>query len=160
MRSTEADRGLFRLASLPPMSEPDLAIVAKRMPSAIVCLISALAIHELTTQIPHAVQIAIPPGGHTPRITHPPIEVFRFSPETLTAGVEERHIDGITVRVFSPEKTLADVFKFRNRIGLEIAMEALRTYARRKQRRFDLILDFARACRVEKIMRPYLEALS
>lgn len=156
----QAGRGLFRLASLPPMSEPDLAVVAKRMPSAVVCLISALAIHELTTQIPHAVQIAVPPGGHTPRIAHPPIEVFRFSPETLTAGVEERHIDGITVRVFSPEKTLADVFKFRNRIGLEIAVEALRTYSRKKGRRFDMLLDFARVCRVEKIMRPYLEAVT
>lgn len=156
----QTGRGLFRLASLPPMSEPDLAVVAKRIPSAVVCLISALAIHELTTQIPHTVQIAMAHGTHTPRIAHPPIEVFRFSPRTLAAGVEERLIDGITVRVFGPEKTLADVFKFRNRIGLEIAVESLRNYARRKQRRFDLILDFARACRVEGIMRPYLEAVS
>lgn len=156
----QAGRGLFRLASLPPMSDPDLAVVAKRMPSAVVCLISALAIHELTTQIPHSVQIAVLPGGHTPRSVHPPIEVFRFSPKTFTTGVEERRIDGITVRVFSPEKTLADVFKFRNRIGLEIALEALRTYARKKSRRFDQVLDFARVCRVEKIMRPYLEAVA
>jgi len=156
----QSARGLFRLASLPPMSEPDLAVVAKRIPTAVVCLISALAVHELTTQIPHSVQLAMGPGAHTPRIGHPPIEVFRFSQETLAAGVEERLIDGITVRVFSPEKTLADVFKFRNKIGLEIAIEALRKYARRKRRRFDLILDFARTCRVEGIMRPYLEAIS
>lgn len=156
----QAGRGLFRLASLPPMSDPDLVVVAKRMPAAVVCLISALAIHDLTTQIPHVVQIAVLPGGHAPRISHPPIEVFRFSPGTFTAGVEERLIDGITVRVFSPEKTLADIFKFRNRIGLEIAVEALRTYARGKGRRFDLVLDFARVCRVEKIMRPYLEAVA
>lgn len=153
-------RGLFRLAKLPPMSEPDLAVVAKRIPCAVVCLISALAIHDLTTQIPHAVQIALRPGAHTPRIAHPPIELFRFSTKTLSAGVEERLIDGITVRVFCAEKTLADVFKFRNRIGLEIAVESLRSYARRNRRRFDLILDFARVCRVEEIMRPYLEAVS
>lgn len=156
----QAGRGIYRLASLPPMSEPDLAIVAKRIPSAVVCLISALAIHELTTQIPHAVQIAMMPGSHTPRIGHPPIEVYRFSPKAFSAGVEERLIDGVTVRVFTPEKTLADVFKFRNRIGLETAIEALRKYARKKQRRFDLILDFARICRVEAVIRPYLEAMS
>ena len=155
-----AGRGLFRLTSLPPMSEPDLVVIAKRIPAAVVCLISALALHELTTQIPHAVQIAVPRGQHTPRSVHPPIEVFRFSPETIAAGVEERLTDAITVRVFSPEKTLADVFKFRNRIGLEIAVDALRTYARRKRPRFDRILDFARVCRVEKIMCPYLEAVA
>jgi hypothetical protein len=156
----QTGRGLFRLASLPPLSEPDLVVVAKRVPAAVVCLISALAIHELTTQIPHAVQIAVLPGAHTPRISHPPTAVFRFSQETFTAGVEERLIDGIAVRVFSPEKTLADVFKFRNRLGLEIAVESLRNYARKKRRRMDLVLDFARVCRVEKLIRPYLEALA
>ena len=135
-------------------------VVAKRIPSAVVCLISALAIHELTSQIPHVVQIALRPGARTPRIGHPPIEVFRFSKISLAAGVEERQIDGMTVRVFSPEKTLADVFKFRNRIGLEVALEALRNYARRKRRRFDLILEFAQICRVERVMRPYLEVVS
>ena len=152
--------GIYRLASLPPMGDPDVAVVAKLVPSAVVCLISALSLHELTTQIPHAVQVAMLPGRHAPRIEHPPIEVFRFSPETLAAGVEQRLVDGISVRVFSPEKTLADVFKFRNRIGLETAVEALRNYAARKRRRLDLVLDYARVCRVEKIMRPYLEALS
>jgi predicted transcriptional regulator of viral defense system len=164
MRDTAAieqtGRGLFRLAGLPPLSDPDLVVVAKRIPLSVICLISALAIHELTSQIPHAVQIALRPGARTPHIGYPPIEVFRFSPTALAAGVEERQIDGMTVRVFGPEKTLADVFKFRNRIGLEIAVESLRNYARRKRRRFDLILEFARACRVESVMRPYLEAVS
>ena len=153
-------RGLFRLAGLPPLSDPDLVIVAKRVPAAVVCLISALALHELTSQIPHAVQIALRLGARTPQIEHPPIEVFRFSPDSLDAGVEERQIDGTSVRVFGPEKTLADVFKFRNRIGLEVALEALRNYARGRRRRFDRILEFARKCRVENVMRPYLEALS
>jgi predicted transcriptional regulator of viral defense system len=164
MRDSQAieqtGRGLFRLAGLPPLSDPDLVIVAKRIPSAVICLISALAIHELTSQIPHAVQIALRPGARTPHIGHPPTEVFRFSPNALEAGVENRRIDGVTVRVFGPEKTLVDVFKFRNRLGLEIAIESLRSYARRKPRRFDLILEYAQACRVERVMRPYLEAVS
>jgi predicted transcriptional regulator of viral defense system len=156
----QAGRGVFRLAGLPPLTNPDLAFTAKRVPSAVICLVSALAFHELTIQIPHTVQIAIRPGGWTPKMDHPPLEVFHFSPKSLSAGVEIHPIDGVSVRVFSREKTLADIFKFRNRIGIEIATEALRNYARGKQRRFDKVLDFARVCRVESVMRPYLEALT
>ncbi|MEX1009976.1 MAG: type IV toxin-antitoxin system AbiEi family antitoxin domain-containing protein [Chthoniobacterales bacterium] len=156
----QAARGVYRLAGLPPLSDPDVAIVAKLFPAAVVCLISALSMHELTTRVPHTVQIATPPGRRAPKIPYPPIETFRFSKEALAAGVEERRVDGAKVRVFNAEKTLADTFKFRNRIGLETAVEALRNYARRKRRRIDLILDYARICRVERIMRPYLEALS
>lgn len=155
-----AARGVYRLAGLPPLSDPDVAIATKLAPSSVVCLISALSIHELTTRVPHTVQIAIPPGRRPPRITYPPIEAFHFSKEALTAGVEEHLIDGAKVRIFNAEKTLADAFKFRNRIGLETALEALRNYARRKRKRLNLIMDYARICRVERIMRPYLEALS
>jgi predicted transcriptional regulator of viral defense system len=156
----QSGRGLFRLVGLPPLSNPDLALVAKRVPSAVVCLISALAFHELTTQIPHTVQIALRPGSWPPKIETPPIEVFSFSLKSLSCGVEERSIDGVTVRIFSPEKTLADIFKFRNRTGIEVATEALRNYARSKRRRFDKVLDFARVCRVETVMRPYLETVA
>ena len=152
-------RGLFRIKSHPPLSKPNLVVMAKRVPSAIVCLVSALAIHKLTTQRPHAVQIALPKGARTPCIDFPPIEVFRFSDETLEEGVITRRFDNMRVRVFSPEKTLADVFKFRNRVGLDVALEALRNYARRKKRQLPLVLEFAKICRVESIMRPYLEAL-
>lgn len=156
----QAGRGVFRLSGLPPLTNPDLALTAKRVPSAVVCLISALAFHELTTQIPHTVQIAIRPGGWTPKMDHPPLEVFHFSLESLSAGVENHLTDGVRVRIFSREKTLADIFKFRNRIGIEVATEALRNYSRSKHRRFDKIMDFARVCRVESVMRPYLEALT
>ena len=155
----EVGRGVFRLSGLPPMSDPDVSYTAKRIPSAVICLLSALAIHGLTTQIPHAVQIALARGTHAPRIDYPPIEVFRFSPQTLRAGIEERALDGVTIRLFGPEKSLADIFKFRHRLGLDVALEALRNYARQRQRKFDLVLDFARLCRVESIMRPYLEAM-
>ncbi len=156
----QAARGLFRLAGLPPLSNPDLALVAKQVSSAVICLISALAFHELTTQIPHTVQIALPRGKWAPKIEYPPIEVFRLSPQSLSCGVEEHTLDEVVVSIFSPEKTLADVFKFRNRIGIEIAMEALRNYARGKRRQFHKVLDFARICRVESVMRPYLEAVA
>ena len=153
-------RGLFRLVGLPPLSNPDLAIVAKRVPLAVICLISALAFHELTTQIPHTVQIALPRGKWPPKIEHPPIEVFRLSPESFSCGTEEHTLDGVAISIFNPEKTLADVFKFRNQIGIEIATEALRNYTRRKRRQFNKILEFAKVCRVEKVMRPYLETVA
>jgi predicted transcriptional regulator of viral defense system len=155
----QVGRGVFRLSGLPPMSDPDIAFVAKRVPSAVICLRSALAIHELTTQIPHTVQIAFPPGTHSPRIEYPPIEVFRFSPQALGAGVQDHLVDGVSVRVFCAEKTLADIFKFRNRIGLDVAIEALRNYSGRQRKKWDLVLDFARLCRVERLIRPYLEAM-
>jgi predicted transcriptional regulator of viral defense system len=147
------------MASLPPMEEPDLAVVAKKCPVGVVCLISALAVHQLTTRIPNTVQIAVPPGTRSPVKSYPPVEVFRYSLETLSLGVEERLIDGVRVKIFVPEKTIADAFKFRNKIGLDAAVESLRSYAKRKNRRLDLVGDFAKACRVQNIIQPYLEAL-
>ena len=155
----QAGRGLFRLANLPPMEDPDLAVVAKKYPSAVVCLVSALAYHQLTTRIPNTVQIGVPRGTRSPVLAHPPVEIFRYSPETLLLGVEERAVDGVQVKVFGPEKTIADAFKFRNKIGLDAAVEALRTYSKRKDRRFDLVGEFAKACRVQKVIQPYIEAL-
>lgn len=153
-------RGVYRLVDMPPLSDPDLVTVSKRVPQGVICLISALAFHELTTQIPHAIHLAIEQGAWTPQIEHPPIQIYHFSKSAFTAGIEPHDMDGIQVRVYSPEKTLADCFKFRNRIGLDIALEALRTYRSRRNARLNQILEYARACRVEKIMRPYLEAIA
>jgi predicted transcriptional regulator of viral defense system len=150
-------RGLFRLSDLPPLGEPDLVTVAKRIPQAVLCLISALAFHQLTTQVPHRVQIALPRSARYPRLRYPPIEVFRFS-EAFDSGVETHSLDGVDVRVYSAEKSLADAFKFRNKIGTDVAIEALRTYLRRPKPQLEEILKHARASRVEKIIRPYLEA--
>lgn len=150
-------RGLYRLAELPPMSEPDLATVAKRAPQGVVCLVSALAYHELTTQIPHAVHLALPRTARRPILKHPPLQVFRFSREAFEAGIESHTIDGVPVRIYNPEKTLADCFKYRNKIGLDVALEALRTYRRKRRPRLQDVLKFARVCRVEKVIRPYLE---
>ena len=106
-------RGVYRLMDQDQMSDPDLVIVAKRVPQAVICLVSALAYHDITTQIPHAVFIALPKGAETPRVDNPPISVHRFSEAALKEGVETHQIDGVSISVYCPEKTLADCFKFR-----------------------------------------------
>jgi len=151
-------RGLFRLTALPPMADPDLLIVAKKIPQAVFCLLTALAFHQLTTQVPHEVEIALPRTSRVPRLDHPPIRVFRFSTDSLSAGVEEHLFEGSTIRLYSREKTLADVFKYRNKIGIDIAIEAIRAYRSQPKRDYEAVLKYARICRVEKVMRPYLEA--
>lgn len=152
-------RGVYRLADAPHLSNPDLVTVALRAPQAVVCLVSALAFHEITTQIPRAVAIALPKGAETPRIAHPPTSVHRFSGRSFSAGIETHGIDGVAVRIYGPEKTLADCFKFRNKLGMDVVVEALKLYKSRKPFRVDDLLKYARICRVERIMRPYLETL-
>lgn len=152
-------RGVYRLAGNSPLSDPDLVTVAIRVPRGVVCLISALAFHDLTTQIPHVVHVALPRGAEEPRLDHPPIQTYRFGGASYTEGVEKHDIDGVAVHIYSPEKTLADCFKFRNRIGLDTAVEAIRLYHERRRFKADEILRYASICRVTKIIRPYLEAI-
>ncbi|PIE36903.1 MAG: transcriptional regulator [Gammaproteobacteria bacterium] len=151
-------RGVYRLANQEQASDPDLVIVAKRVPQAVICLVSALAYHDITTQIPHVVSIALPKGAETPRVDYPPISVHRFSEAALKEGVETHQIDGVSIRVYCPEKTLADCFKFRNKLGMDIVLEALKLYKMRKTFNLEKLIMYAKVCRVEKIMRPYLEA--
>lgn len=153
------DRGLYRLADLPPLGNPDLVSVAMKVPTGVICLISALSFHEITTQIPHEVYIALRRGTESPRLKHPPVRVFRFTGEAFTEGIETPKVDGIQIRIYNPEKTLADCFKYRNKIGLDIAVEALKLYRERKRVKVNEVMRYARICRVEKVMRPYLEAL-
>jgi len=155
----QVSRGLYRLADLPALSNPDLVTVAAKIPSGVVCLISALACHEITTQIPHEVHVALPRGTEPPRLKHPPLRVFWFTGRSFTEGIETHKLDGIGIRVYSLEKTLADCFKYRNKLGLDTVLEALRLYRSRKRPNVDELMKFARVCRVEKVMRPYLEAL-
>jgi predicted transcriptional regulator of viral defense system len=158
-RLVTVSRGLYRLADLPELSDPDLVSVATRIPQAVICLISALAFHEITTEIPHEVSIALPRTVKRPRLDYPPLRVFWVSGEALTEGIEEHKIDGVKVRIYGPEKTVADCFKFRNRIGLDVAIEALKLCRERRGSTPRKLLHYARICRVERIMRPYLEAL-
>ena len=155
----QMSRGTYRLAEQKPLTSVDLVTVATRIPRAVVCLISALAFHGITTQIPHAVSIALEKGAESPRMDYPPVSVHRFSGQSLTAGVEEHLIDGVAVRVYSKEKTLADCFKFRNKVGMDVVLEALKLY--KGQGVFDVgeLLECARICRVERTMKPYLEAM-
>lgn len=152
-------RGLYRLATLPPLGNPDLVSVALKVASGVICLVSALAYHEITTQIPHEVYLALARGEKPPRLDHPPIRVFWFTGRAFTEGIETHEVDGTPLRVYSPEKTLADCFKYRNKIGLDTAIEALKLYRERKRVQVDDVMQFAGVCRVEKVMRPYLEAL-
>jgi predicted transcriptional regulator of viral defense system len=154
----QLSRGLYRLAAMPPLGNPDLVIVATKVPAGVICLISALSYHEITTQIPHEVHLALPKGAEPPRLKHPPVRPVWFGGEAYLAGVEIHRVDGVAVRDYSPEKTLADCFKFRNRVGLDVCLESLKLYRQRKRVNVDKLLRFARICRVERVMRPYLEA--
>lgn len=153
------ERGLYGLTDRPPTGNPDLVTVAKKVPAAIVCLISALAYHDLTTQIPRQVHIALSRPAREPKLAYPPLAIYHLRDRAYSEGIESYKIDNIQVRIYSPEKTIADCFKFRNRIGLDVCLEALRLYRERRKVKIDLLLHYAAICRVESIMRPYLEAI-
>ena len=151
-------RGMYRFADMPSLGNPDLATVGMKVPKGVICLISALSYHEMTTEIPHEIYVALPRGAEPPRLDYPPIRIFWFSGSAFTEGVEQHDVDGIPVKVYNPEKTLADCFKYRNKIGLDVVLEVLKFYRQRKRFRVDDLMRYARICRVEKVMRPYLEA--
>ena len=154
----QISRGIYRFPEIETVSDPDLVIVAKRIPNSVICLISALSFHEITTQIPHEISVAIPKDSKSPLIDYPPIQVYKFSKNSLQKGIETYQIAGVTVQVYSPEKTLADCFKFRNKIGMDIVLEALKLYKSRMKFDHKKILKYAKICRVDKIVLPYLEA--
>lgn len=152
-------RGVYRLVDLPPIGNPDLVTVSLRYPNSVVCLISALAYHAITTQIPHEVSIAVSQNSRMPSLEFPPVRSHKFSKVAYEAGMTEQEIDGVIVRIYNPEKTLADCFKFRNKIGIDVVLEALKLYKSRMDFKLDELLKYGRICRVEKIMMPYLEAM-
>jgi predicted transcriptional regulator of viral defense system len=153
-------RGLYRISGAPLLTNPDLVPVAIRIPRAVICLISALVQHQLTTQIPHVVDIALPSHAQVPKIDSIPLRVFWYQEKSFTSGIEVATIDQIPVRIYSPEKTIADCFKYRNKIGLDIAIEALRAYREHTRKpSVQKLLEYGRINRVERVMRPYLEAL-
>ena len=154
----QVSRGVYRLVELPPLSNPDLVTVSLRYPNAVICLISALSYHNITAQIPHAVSVAVPRDSRAPSLDYPPIQAHRFSHEAYTSGIENHSVDGVSVKIYTPEKTLADCFKFRNKIGMEIVLEALKLYRSRQKFNLEKLLTYAKICRVKNIMTPYLEA--
>lgn len=152
-------RGVYRFADAEPLSDPDLVLVAKRVPGAVVCLISALAFHDLTTQIPHEVHLALKRGRARPRLQYPPLKVYWWMDRALTSGVEVHERDGTQVRITSAARSVVDAFRYRNELGVDLAVEALRAWRSRRTSRPDELLSAARAVRVERVIRPYLEAV-
>lgn len=149
--------GVYRLAESSPLNYPDLVTISIRVPDAVICLISALSHYGLTTQVPDKVYFALPRGTKTPRIDQPPIDVVHMSPESYQAGIESHALDDKKVNMYSPEKTIADCFKFRNKIGEDVAIEALKDYFRQPQPDVDLLMKYARIDRVDKIILPYVK---
>lgn len=153
-------RGLYSLPDSPVTENHDLAQVAARVPQGVVCLTSALQFHGLTTASPWQVHVMLPRGARPPRIEHPPLSLVYATGESYRAGIEKHVLEGIPVKVTSVAKTVADCFKYRGKVGLDVALEALKqTLEERKATRAE-IRAFARICRVENVMRPYMEALS
>ena len=157
---TRVGRGLYAHPDRTVSEHGSLAEVARKHPQAIVCLLSALRVHNLTTQSPFEVWLAIPNKARAPKLAYPPLRIVRLSGTTLTEGIEDHQIDGVTVRVTSVERTVADCFKFRNKIGLDVAMEALREAWTNKRVSMDELWRCATLCRVANVMRPYMESLS
>jgi predicted transcriptional regulator of viral defense system len=152
-------RGIYAPADFSPTENHGLAVAAAQVPSAVVCLLSALQFHRLTTQAPFEVWLAVGGKARKPALTDSPVRIVRFSGRALTEEVEVHEIEGVPVRVTSVARTVADCFKYRNKIGLDVALEALKEY-RRSRRSIDDLVRAARSVRVENVMRPYLEAVA
>jgi len=164
-RLARVGRGLYALPDRPVSEHSALAEVARRHPRAVVCLLSALRFHELTTQAPFEVWLAIPNKARAPQLDYPPLRIVRFSEAGLTEGVEEHEIDGVPVRITGIARTVVDCFKYRNKIGLDVALEALKEAlleqgGRGRRTSIDEIWRYAQIGRVANVMRPYLEALA
>ncbi len=152
-------RGLYRLPGAATTERQDLAVAARRVPEGVICLLSALRFHGLTTQNPFEVWMAIDQKAWRPKIDHPPLRLVYFSGPALSEGVEEHEVSGVTVRVFSAAKTVADCFKYRNKIGTDVAVEALRDFRKRRPKQLESVWRFAQVDRVSKVLQPYLESL-
>ncbi len=151
-------RGTFRLADLDPLTNVDLVTVASKVKSGVICLISALSYYEMTTEIPHEIYMAISRKTFYPKLKYPPVRFFRFSDNAFKTGVETHKISGVKVKIYSPEKSIADCFKYRNKLGMDVALEALKLWRKRKDSRIDKLMKYAKSCRVQNIIKPYIEA--
>ena len=153
-------RGVYAASNHARTADHALAQVAKRVPSGVICLLTALRFHQLTTQLPAEVWIALSEKGRKPRLDYPRLRVVRFSGAALTEGIETHRIEGVAVPVYSAAKTVADCFKYRNKVGIDVAVEALRDFSRRHRGGATELARFARICRVTRVMQPYLDAIA
>jgi predicted transcriptional regulator of viral defense system len=152
-------RGLYILPDADITVHHGLAQASKAIPKGVICLLSALRLHEIGTQAPHEVWMAIDRRAAHPRVMHPKMRIVRFSGEALTEGIEERRVEGVAVRIYNPAKTVADCFKYRNKIGLDVALEALRDVICERKASTDELWRYAKICRVANVIRPYMEAI-
>lgn len=152
-------RGLYRLQQSSVTAERPIAELAKRVPRGVVCLLSALQLHGMTTQMPTEIWMAIGPRDRIPKIDYPPVRMIRYSGSARSHDIQKRLIEGVEIQVYSPAKTVADCFKFRNLVGLNIALEALRSAIWEHKATMDQIHASARACRMVNVMRPYMESI-
>ena len=153
-------RGIYVAAGLKPTPYHSLAEACKRVPHGVVCLLSVLQFHALTTQVPFEVWLAIGEKARLPKVDYPPLRIVRFSGPALEDGIKEERIEGVMVKVYSPAKTVADCFKYRNKIGLDVALEALRDCWTKRRATMDELWKAAKTCRVANVMRPYLESIT
>ncbi len=153
-------RGLYVLPDSQPSELRTIVEACKLVPKGTVCLLTALRIHELTTESPFEVWMAIGEKDRKPKIAYPPLRIVRHSGQSLSHGVEHRKIEGVTISVYSPAKTVADCFKYRNKIGLDVAIEALRDCRKQKKATNDEIWKAAKICRMANVMRPYMESVT
>ena len=152
-------RGLYRLPGHAVSEHESLATIASKVPQAVFCLLTALQFHELTTQLPRQIWIAMPRGSHVPRIDYPPIKMVQMTGDVYAEGIETVLRDGVTLRVYGVAKTVADCFKHRNKIGLDVALDALKDVRAKRKASADDLWRYAKVCRVANVMRPYLEAV-
>ena len=152
-------RGLYSLPDADVTLHHGLAQALKAIPKGVICLLSALRFHEIGTEAPHEVWVAIDRRAARPRAKYPRMRIVRFSDKSLTEGIDEHNIEGVLVRIYNPAKTVADCFKYRNKIGLDVALEALREAIRERRCTTDELWRYAKICRVAEVMRPYMEAI-
>ena len=153
-------RGLYELSDADVTEYHTLALVGKRIPNAVICLLSSLQFHDIGTQSPSKIWIAIDRKAAKPHTDYPPIRIVRFTGSSLSEGIEKHDIEGVNVRIYNPAKTVADCFKYRNKIGLDVSLEALRECIRGRRCTHDELWHYAKVCRVANVMRPYLEAVA
>lgn len=155
----QVKRGLYRLAEIPQISNQGFIDLARAVPEGVICLLSALSYFELTTFNPSVTSMAICRGSREPKIEYPPVEFYHFSKKQFEAGISKKKIKGYKIRIYNPEKTICDCFRYRNKLGLDIAKEGLSEYLKRKDRNLEKLLEYAEICRIKPLLKIWLNAM-
>jgi len=155
----QVKRGLYRLAEIPLISNQGFVDLARAVPGGVICLLSALSYYELTTFNPSVITMAICRGSRKPKINYPPVEFYHFSKKQFEAGINKIKIKGHKIRIYNPEKTICDCFRYRNKLGLDIAKEGLSEYLKRKDRNLEKLLEYAAICRINPLLQTWLNAM-